>query len=679
MAARLRRLPALLLLTVAVLSTARPASSQTAAADGTTIVRSEVRRDINRYRWVFGGRTAQNLGSWAFVADSRFTSDAFVLFDDRLSFRDEAEVTAEASKVLRRGLAFRAATASEWFSLSRVLTHQTWAGLQFRLSPSTTVEPRIGFAVDRRPGAVVSSASAPLRTDKGPAAGWIANFQSSSDRYRVRVTSLADARRIEPRRDLAFLVKSAASGSHNGTRWNASAAASSFRRDTYLAASFLNRDPLVAAFDETIEQTASDTLSVAGSIDTPIYRGLRLTGNGGLMFNRRMVRGDERSPETLFFETDFARRTVHLDMAARYELGHVRTVLGFRVGAESEERTLANRLDLPQVQAAQKALLLQQADSERGYFGVNGSLRFGLGRRAIITTDGEIQLSRHDTPDVNPDDRDERSITGQVAVQTTLTGDIRLETRLYANRYETVYIKSERSAENNTQSSLRFQTNLVWEPSERTSVRIGPEVRATYTVDDFVLEGRQSRDQSARELSYQAEAEHRMLDDVTLEARFTRSNLRLGRFIQERFAEIPFDTLRTASGEVRIRVGRRHTAEVGVRVFTRNDYNGATRVSHRRRGEDGNVLVDADNNPLLFTTTRPGLEVIRQIGPVAAVSWQLNGTSILRLDGWLNFQKQYQRLYGTLPEAEAEEIRRAASKGTTRVTPNVALSVIWNL
>src|SRR5690606_15660127 len=150
---------------------------------------------------------------------------------------------------------------------------------------------------------------------------------------------------------------------------------------------------------------------------------------------------------------------------------------------------------------------------------------------------------------------------------------------------------------------------------------------------DFVLEGRPSRDQSARELSYRAEAEHRLLDDVTLEARVTRSDLRLGRFVEERFAEIPFDTLRTASGEFRVRVGRRHSAEIGVRVFTRSDHNPAARVSHRRRDTDGTLVVDGDGNALILTTTRPGLVLLRQVGPVDAVCSLLNGRSLLRLDG----------------------------------------------
>src|SRR5690606_27018397 len=155
--------------------------------------------------------------------------------------------------------------------------------------------------------------------------------------------------------------------------------------------------------------------------------------------------GGERPPETLFFETDFARRSVQFDMAARFERRRASAHLGFRVGAESEERTLANRLELPQVQAAQTALLLQQADSERGYFGLNGSIRLDVGRRTTVTTSGNVQLTRHDTPDVNPDDRDERSTTAQVAVRTNITRALALDTRVYANRYETVYIKSARS------------------------------------------------------------------------------------------------------------------------------------------------------------------------------------------------------------------------------------------
>jgi len=37
------------------------------------------------------------------------------------------------------------------------------------------------------------------------------------------------------------------------------------------------------------------------------------------------------------------------------------------------------------------------------------------------------------------------------------------------------------------------------------------------------------------------------------------------------------------------------------------------------------------------------------------------------------------RLYGGLPDADADRIRRTARRGTRKLIPNVALTVVWNL
>ena len=48
-------------------------------------------------------------------------------------------------------------------------------------------------------------------------------------------------------------------------------------------------------------------------------------------------------------------------------------------------------------------------------------------------------------------------------------------------------------------------------------------------------------------------------------------------------------------------------------------------------------------------------------------------------DGWLNVQHVRSRLYGALPETDAERIRRAARRGTRKLIPKLAFTVVWNL
>ena len=154
----------------------RGQSSGAPAGETATSLRSEVRRDINRYRWIFGGETAVSTGRWSLFARSQYSSDALVLFDDRLSFRDELSVDAGASRPLGRS-ALSVTTSADWYSLSRVLNAYTRGGLRLDLGRHAWIEPQAGVALDRRPGISQSAGAGaveqvtPLRSDAGPTLG----------------------------------------------------------------------------------------------------------------------------------------------------------------------------------------------------------------------------------------------------------------------------------------------------------------------------------------------------------------------------------------------------------------------------------------------------------------------------------------------------------------------------
>ena len=46
-------------------------------------------RDVNRYRWTSEAKVGLDLGRWTLQTKNLFRSDAFLLFGDQLSFRDE--------------------------------------------------------------------------------------------------------------------------------------------------------------------------------------------------------------------------------------------------------------------------------------------------------------------------------------------------------------------------------------------------------------------------------------------------------------------------------------------------------------------------------------------------------------------------------------------------------------
>ncbi len=647
------------------------------------IVETGFERDVNRYRWTASTRLAQDLGSWRFSLDNRFRSDAFMLFDDRLSFRDENVLTWELARPIRGSIEARSRGRSYWYTQSRVFSQQIYSGVRFSPLPDLWIEPALGLAWDRRPG-IGEGVEPPLRTDMGPAyatrLAWSPRVVSD---YDLNVAADGAYQVINPRRGRAVRLEGDAARRFDDVRIASDVRYSNYRRDSYQSVSFLNRSTPTDRLSETVEATVSDTLDVGFELEAPLYRAVQLTGRVDVASNNRRTRTLRAPDDALFFDTNFNRRSVDGQVGLGYGVegsGNLMAHVAARGAAEIERRRLTNREELPSTQVSQKTNLLRQADYDQGLFALQARGRAGFGR-LTLTFDGSSSILRHDTPAANRDDRDELHHNGQLGARVRVNRYLDADVRLLGSYYHTVYLNTDRSAENNVQRSLRLRPALTWTPGNRTRVRMTSEIRATYTIDDFVLAGRRASDQSARELRYQAEAEHRFSGGMAVFANGSLSDLQLGRLSWGEFSEIPFDTLRTYSGWVRFQVQapRGITADVGVRAFIRSDFERAATVRYEQVGEDGAVIRNADGDPLTASITRPGRTVIEQIGPTSSVTWPMRDRSTLRIVGWLNVQHVRRRLYGQLPEESAERIQRAAFRGERKLIPNLSMVASWSL
>ncbi len=638
-------------------------------------------RDVNRYRWTADLRLQQRIKKWQFAATNRFSSDAFILFNNLLSFRDENQLswlldrTEATSSVVPH---FKGRLA--WYSQSRVLSQDVYAFTTFKLLDVLSFEPAIGFAMDQRPGANREDGSAPLQNDAGPAFGGQLRFlPRNSSTSNVAIEAGGNLQLINPRRGSSVRMAGQAERLFAETRLGSTFSYSNARRDAYQAISFLNRDTDSNLLTQTIEATTSDTLFIGLELESPLTKTLKLTSNVDFTANNRKIRTYQAPDQSIFFDTDFNRRTVDAEVGLLFENRRVVSHLTMQGGAEFEQRQLANRDELPPVQATQKGDLLEQADYDRSFFTLRLRNQIAVTQKMDVRTEGTANILRHDTPLANQDDRDEAFFNGLVGIQYRLSPYVAVNMNVFGSYYHTVYLKARRSAENNVQRTLRFRPTIIWTPAQATYFRVTSEVRATYTVDDFVLEGRRPTDQSARELRYESEFKQDLGEGIQLQVNGGFSDLRLGRFLQDSFAEIPFDTLQTYSGWVRLRSEGRLNSEIGVRVFTRTDFERANTVRYRRIDENGDFVRDEEGTILRSTVTRQGRRWIEQIGPTMALVWPMPRGSAIRLDGWLNFQRIRQRLYGDLPEELADHIQREAQRGTLKTIPNIALSVIWNL
>ncbi len=636
-------------------------------------------RDVNRYRWTASALLRQRLGKWQILVDNRFTSDAFVLFNDRLSFRDENRLSWIVDHSLNERFSARARGRALWYTQSRVFSQEIYGGLRFRARPDLWIEPAVGFAWDRRPG-VGTDAQIPLRMDAGPAYGTrLAWSPPPLHDYNVRVEADGSWQVINPRRGRAVRLDGAVSRAFDEARFRTTIRYSNYRRDAYQAVSFLNRPEQSSRLSETVEATASDTLAAVFEMEAPLVGGFRMAGRADFGANNRIINALRTPADALFFDTAFNRRSFDGEFSIIYSADNNMMVhLAARGGAEVERRRLTNRDDLPETQAAQKSSLLQQADYDQGLFALQARSHATLGRVAF-SFDGSSSILRHDTPQSNLDDRDEQYHNGQLGALVQLSRYVQADVKLLGTYYHTVYLDAERSAENNVQRSLRLRPALEWRPSSNTRLRLESEIRATYTVHDFTIPGRRASDQSAREMRYDADMEHRFAPGLTAFFTGSYSDLHLGRLMWDDFAEIPFDTLRTYSGWLRlqVRTESRITADIGFRFFVRRDFDRSTTIRYNRTDENGDVLLGSDGSPLQASISRPGRAWIEQIGPTCSITWPMRGLSTLRLEGWLNVQHVRRRLYGSLPDASAEAIREAGRSGDRMITPNVSLTTAW--
>ena len=624
-------------------------------------------RDINRYRWSALFQLSQPINGWQIDLSNLFRSDAFILFDDRLSFRDENQTNLTVKKPFgdKRVAVYG---SMGWFSLSRVLRQNLLAGFRFPVAEKVWLEPLVGASLDQRPGFSEGPGRAPLRTDAGPAVGIRFDVPATSvDAYKVSMSGEGLIQSLAPRRSEMFRFDAVAERTFDGTRLRTQVKVARIRRDAYQAASFLNRDEKSSRVAETVESTHSDTLVATVLIERPVARGTVISGRLEFSTNSRTIETLRAPDEAIFFDSEFQRRMLEGELSSTFVRDQSFVRFSLRAGAEVEDRQLSNESDLPPAQASQKQNLLRQADYDRGFFQVQFNFRTPVGGRTVLQANVSANIFRHDTPKVNPDDRDELYFDGRLGASFRLTRYVELQIQINGTSYHTVYLKSERSAENNVQRSLRFRPTVIWKPSPTTRINMMTEVRANYTVDDFLLPGRRPTDQSARELSYNLDAEHDFGRGIRIRVTGRWSDLRLGRFLDEAFAEIPFDTLRSTSTWVRLNVGTKIQAEIGIRMFIRSDFDRAITIRYDA----------SDGSGQLSTISRMGRRKISQIGPTTSLVWPLRRGAFLRFDGWATFQVVNAKLYGDLPDGFERVIRAAAKRGIRTLIPNLSVTMHW--
>ena len=627
---------------------------------------TEFAREVNRYRWEAMTVWNAQLGRWKVDLRNQFISDAYLQFHDRIRFRDENQLDLTVLRPIGSHYGLIMQGDLNWFGAGRASSQTLLFGVQMTPSATLKLKTAWGLASDRRPGIDRNSQKRSLRVDTGPAAAVSINLQPREMQgYHVSFYSNAAWKHISPRREGDLSLAGTAMRLFGPAKLESNARFAIHRRDTYQATSFLNRGQM--RDPESVEATISDTLDANFLIQTSVLKVLRVIAQIDVRLNQRRIRTPRIPEEFITFETNFVRQALNGQIGLYYQKERIDAELRAEYGAVNERRMLSNSDQLPPSEVAQKRTLLHQADYDEGMFALSGRFRGEVLPALSILFTGSSRILRHDTPPVNRDDRDEVYHTATLALDHRRSRYLRMELRLFGSHHHTVFLNAVRSAENSIQRTLRLRPSMEWTPASLTRIQLTSEVRATYTTEDFVLPGRRSSDQSAREMRLESDVEHRLFSDTDLKLSASFSDLRLGRLRWDSFTEIPFDTLRTYNAWLRVQSGHQVRGELGWRIFLRSDYDRALTVRYRL--PDGMTT---------GSITRTGKRWIIQSGPSGAIYWT-RGQTTLRLDAWANWQHLRYRLYGDLPSASVEVIQKAARRGTRRLIPLVSLSMLWSL
>lgn len=631
-----------------------------------TYVEAGLERDVNQYRWRMGGGSSVTTGDWQFDLQNVFLSDAFILFEDQLRFRDENQLAWRARRPFNANWTSISEGRLSYFSQSRVLIQQAYSGLEYRPTESFRIRPSAGVAWDQRPGGMVEQGSSPLRSDVGPAGALdLAYTPGLRGPYSLSMSGSGSYFSMRPRRGYTVSVRTSGGGSFEETTLESRLRYGAARRDVYQSASFLNRGLPTDRLSETVEATSSDTLAFGVGVQAPLGSGFRLTGSIDGSMMRRFIRTHRAPGETLYFDTDLNRRAVDVEIGMGYA-GRGRSArIILAVAAESESRRLTNRDQLPEAQASQNSIILQQADFERSMIALRSNFHSRIGDRGSVRLESLFSILRRDTPQINLDDRDEAYHNAAASVSYRWSRYLETELTVFGSHFHTVYLRAARSAENNVQQSLRFRPRVRWTPDNASRIELRSEVRATYTVDDFTLPGRRPTDQSAREMRYELDVDRDLGAGLRFVGEAGFADLRLGRLLWGSFAEIPFDTLQTYNGWFRLQAGSQIVSEIGFRYFIRTSFSRSVGIRYPVSGDESAFI------------SRPGREWIRQIGPTAALTAHFGSGSMLQFTGWYNIQRISHRLYGSLPPDYEDVVRSTARRGRSQIIPNMTLSLRW--
>ncbi len=604
-------------------------------------------RRLDAVEWRHGSvwQWAGEGGALAFeqTAASRF----FLLGGRATNIQDEYQGRLRVERPVRERWSVVADARTLTYAATDLRQDAALAGVGYRSASGMSVRPMAGFMRDRRGGF--------------DDAGWVGSLDLTApesewgDGWHIRPGAFLEYGDLGARRILTTRYATGIRYEEAGMRLGLDLRHGRSRREGYTSSGFLNSTP-----SPHIESIRTDTTGFRFTLGGPLTRTWRIGLDVDAWNVLRRVENRYRSEGVdPLYDSQSLRQSLDSRIHLVRNGPRFDTDLSIAWGVGIRRASLVNTQGLPQDQVNRREALLADTEADQDRLEVALDQAWTPGGRFSWYWGGSASILRYDTPESNPDDRDELALAVRLGQEYRLSEAFNTRIDLAGEATHYVFLKAVRSIENNWRRSIRLRNTSDWTPIEALTVRHQVWIRANYTVEDFQLAGRTGNDQSAREWGFETDTDLRLTPGWYLRTRVGRQELRIGKLFWGEFTEIPLDTLVTwdATMEIRhVRAGGEWS--VGMRVFRRTDFQPRA-VNRIPEG----------------TRTATGLQTTHQWGPVVRWSLPLRGGHEIAVAGWYQVQAVRTRLYTIYPEAQREAYLANERRAVWRTFPNLDASV----
>ncbi|KAB2921661.1 MAG: hypothetical protein F9K22_13495 [Bacteroidetes bacterium] len=573
-------------------------------------------RNVNTYLWNADARW-RYAGADAFVSlDERFAST--LILTPSSSFRDEQNLSLDAAQRVTEQLfavgALRSFVLSDnqTFGGSRAGSHTAAAGLSWQPDPRFALTPMLGMRFDRQQ----------FENDEGTHYRLLARADSLElDEYHLSFDGRLDQSDLGRRRFKANAAEllvgtgfTAGSSDSVQVRYSLHRNDFSVPADTGVMNTFGVRSNIRARTEEVagIRNVLSTALGAGVAAELSVGVESRTVDNA---YRYKDLTG---SVSSIPFNTAMQEFRLEGGLDVRYSAPALSGSFGFHL-SERDERHELERIDgVDPAEQEERARQESRLDNTALRSTLRADAGAELSGRNRLSFAGSLSVLQYDTPDsLNTDDRDELLLNLSLRDEHRFSPVFAAAVTAEATLAHTVYLKRDKSANNNWNRIVRLRPEMRYEPSARFRTMNAFEVLANYTVFDFetVIPGVKSY--SYRQVAFLDSTSYDITERVGVDLFAHVRVFERGEFSWSSFSERPQQRIEevTFSPQARFTAEGRWMFAAGFRSFAQKRF--------RYEG-----------------TVRRYESTFLSAGPTAAVSLRLGPASLVEVRGWKEFQRQ---------------------------------------